>query len=151
MTAFCLVGAALVVVKHRANIRRLLAGTENRIGDGPMRQTLLRGLHVLALGFWFGGAAFFNFVAAPTIFDSFKQVVNDGPSDRTANQTIIPADATDADEERPRQCSGRVGGRADLPAVLPDAGDLRRGRARHRPELVPRRAGAVGPPLAGLL
>lgn len=93
VTAFCVVGSALVIVKHRGNIRRLLAGTENRIGDGPMRQTLLRGLHILALGFWFGGAAFFNFVSAPTIFDSFKQVVNDGPSDRTAYQTIIPPDA----------------------------------------------------------
>jgi hypothetical protein len=58
-----------------------------------MRQTLLRGLHLLALGLWFGGAAFFNFVSAPTIFDSFKRVVSDGPSDRTAHQTIIPPDA----------------------------------------------------------
>ncbi len=93
VTTFCVVGSALVVVKHRGNIRRLLAGTENRIGDGPMRQTLLRGLHLLALGFWFGGAAFFNFVSAPAIFDSFKQVVNEGPSDRTALQTIIAPDA----------------------------------------------------------
>jgi acyl-phosphate glycerol 3-phosphate acyltransferase len=93
VTTFCLVGSALVIVKHRGNVRRLLAGTENRIGDGPMRQTLLRGQHLLALGFWFGGAAFFNFVTAPTIFDSFKRVVNDGQSDRTAHQTIIPPDA----------------------------------------------------------
>lgn len=100
VTAFCVVGAALVLVKHRANIRRLLAGTENRVGDGPMRQTLLRGLHVLALGLWFGGAAFFNFVSAPTIFDSFKRVVNDGPSDRTARQTIIPADAEQPTKDR---------------------------------------------------
>ncbi|HET6573693.1 MAG TPA: glycerol-3-phosphate 1-O-acyltransferase PlsY, partial [Fimbriiglobus sp.] len=99
VTAFCLVGSALVVVKHRGNIRRLLAGTENRIGDGPMRQTLLRGLHILALGFWFGGAGFFSFVAAPAIFDSFKQVVNDGPSDRTAHQTIIPPGATDKEKK----------------------------------------------------
>ncbi|HVK19415.1 MAG TPA: glycerol-3-phosphate 1-O-acyltransferase PlsY [Fimbriiglobus sp.] len=94
VTAFCLVGSALVIVKHWGNIRRLLAGTENRIGDGPMRQTLLRGLHILTLGFWFGGAAFFNFVSAPTIFDSFKQVVNGGASDRTAHQAIVPPDAT---------------------------------------------------------
>lgn len=99
VTAFCVVGSALVIGKHLGNIRRLLAGTENRVGDGPMRQTLLRGLHILALGFWFGGAAFFSFVAAPTIFDSFKQVVNDGPSDRTAHQTIIPADAPQAQKD----------------------------------------------------
>lgn len=92
VTAFCVVGAALVVVKHKGNIRRLLAGTENQVGDGPMRQTLLRGLHLLALGLWFGGAAFFNFVSAPTIFASFEEVVNTAPSDRTAHVPIVPAD-----------------------------------------------------------
>ncbi len=99
VTAYCIVGAGLVIVKHKGNIRRLLAGTENRTGDGPMRQTLLRGLHLLALGSWFGGAAFFNFVSAPAIFASFEEVVNTGPSDRTANQTIIPADAP-ADQKK---------------------------------------------------
>jgi hypothetical protein len=94
VTVFCVVGVAFVVVKHKGNILRLLAGTESRIGDGPMRQTLLRGLHLLAVGFWFGGAGFFNFVVAPAIFDSFKHVVADQPSDRTANVRILPADAT---------------------------------------------------------
>jgi len=94
VTLYLLVGTGLVIVKHRANIKRLLAGTENRIGDFPMRQPVLRGLHVLALGLWFGGAAFFNFVAAVPIFESFKQVVNAGPSDRTAYETIIPPDAS---------------------------------------------------------
>lgn len=93
ITLYLLVGTGFVVAKHRANVRRLVAGTENRIGDFPMRQTLLRVLHVLALGMWFGGAAFFNFVAAVPIFDSFKQVVNAGPSDRTAYQEIIRPDA----------------------------------------------------------
>jgi glycerol-3-phosphate acyltransferase PlsY len=32
LTLFCWAGAALVVLLHRANIRRLLAGTEHRIG-----------------------------------------------------------------------------------------------------------------------
>jgi acyl phosphate:glycerol-3-phosphate acyltransferase len=59
-----------------------------------MRPTLIRSLHVLALGTWFGGAAFFNFVAAPAIFESFKEVVNGSPSDRTAFETIISSDAT---------------------------------------------------------
>src|SRR5262249_35012161 len=84
-----------VFVKHRGNIKRLLAGTENRIGDLPMRDTLVRGVHVLALGLWFGGAAFFNLVAAVPIFDSFKQVVNDSPSDRTAYVNIVPPGTTD--------------------------------------------------------
>ena len=56
-------------------------------------------LHVLALGLWFGGAAFFNFAAAPTVFASFKEVVSAGPSDRTAGRTIIDpgADVKDKD------------------------------------------------------
>jgi acyl-phosphate glycerol 3-phosphate acyltransferase len=99
VTAFCFVGAGMVVVKHRGNVRRLLAGTENRTGDGLMRQTGLRALHLLALGFWFGGAGFFNFVAAPAIFDSFKEVVNGGPSDRTAGEAIVPSDAPQARKE----------------------------------------------------
>jgi hypothetical protein len=54
-----------------------------------MSQTLLKVIHVLALGMWFGGAAFFNFIAAVPIFVSFKEVVNAGPSDRTAYHQII--------------------------------------------------------------
>ncbi|MBX9622344.1 MAG: DUF4149 domain-containing protein [Gemmataceae bacterium] len=56
-------------------------------------------LHVLALGLWFGGAAFFNFAAAPAIFTSFKQVVYAGPSDRTAGRTIIDPAAKDAEKD----------------------------------------------------
>lgn len=62
-----------------------------------MRCTLCRYLHVLALGLWFGGAAFFNFVTAPTIFESFKQVVHAGPSDRTAQVKIIEDDSPHKD------------------------------------------------------
>jgi acyl-phosphate glycerol 3-phosphate acyltransferase len=93
VTLYLLLGTGLVFVKHRANLRRLVAGTENRIGEFAMRETIVRGLHLLALGLWFGGAAFFNFGTAVPIFDSFKQVVYAGPSDRTAYETIIAADA----------------------------------------------------------
>jgi glycerol-3-phosphate acyltransferase PlsY len=85
VTLYLLIGTAVVVVKHRSNIGRLWAGTESRLGDFAMRETLVRGLHVLALGMWFGGAGFFNFVSAPLIFQSFDAVVKGGPSDRTAN------------------------------------------------------------------
>jgi acyl-phosphate glycerol 3-phosphate acyltransferase len=91
ITLYLLAGAAMVFVKHRGNISRLLQCNENRIGDFTMRQPFLRVLHLLALGLWFGGAAFFNFVAAPAIFESFKTVVFTNPSDRTAGVTIIPA------------------------------------------------------------
>ncbi len=99
VTLYCLLGSLLVAVKHRANVRRLLAGTENRVGDSPLRHTTLRTLHVLAVGFWFGGAGFFNFVAAPAVFESFTRVVNDGPSDRTAHRTIISPVASEADRK----------------------------------------------------
>lgn len=104
VTLYLLIGTGFVFLKHRANVRRLVAGTESRIGDFAMRDTVVRGLHVLALGLWFGGAAFFVFIATLPIFASFKQVVNDGPSDRTANQKIFdPGDAKDADEIQKRK------------------------------------------------
>ncbi|MBN9522684.1 DUF4149 domain-containing protein [bacterium] len=59
-----------------------------------MRLTVLKAFHLLALGLWFGGAAFFNFVTALTIFETFPKVVDDGPSDRTAHQRIIRPDAS---------------------------------------------------------
>ena len=94
VTLYLLIGTAFVVLKHRGNVVRLITGSESRIGDFPMRDTVVRGLHILALGLWFGGAAFFNFGTAIAIFASFKEVVNAGPSDRTAHETIIPADAS---------------------------------------------------------
>jgi glycerol-3-phosphate acyltransferase PlsY len=74
-----------------------------------VRPTIVRGLHILALGLWFGGAAFFNFVTAPLIFQSFEQVVNAGPSDRTANETIVPADA---DPQRKKDLASALAGAA---------------------------------------
>jgi len=109
VTLYLVLGTLMVFVKHRANVKRLLAGTENRIGDFGMRETVVRGVHVLALGLWFGGAAFFNFGTAVPIFDSFKSVVNAGPSDRTANETIIPADAS---PERKAALSSALAGSA---------------------------------------
>lgn len=109
VTLYLLAGATLVILKHRSNIARLAAGTESRVGDFTMRQPALRTLHVLALGIWFGGSAFFNFVAAPLIFESFKQVVDNGPSDRTANETIIPADAS---AERKKDLASALSGAA---------------------------------------
>ncbi|MGL4420430.1 MAG: glycerol-3-phosphate acyltransferase, partial [Gemmataceae bacterium] len=88
--AYLVVGGLFVIFKHRANIARLWNGTENQVGDFPRRESLIGGLHLLALGFWFGGAGFFNFVAAPTIFSAFENVVSSSPSDRTALVPIVP-------------------------------------------------------------
>ena len=99
VTGYCLLGAAVVLVRHRGNLGRLRAGTENRLGDRPMRHTLLKGLHLVAVGLWFGGAAFFNFGTAPAIFASFQQVVETAPSDRTAGKPLLPPGATDDDKK----------------------------------------------------
>jgi glycerol-3-phosphate acyltransferase PlsY len=100
VTLYVLLGSAFVVVKHRSNIGRLARGTENRImAESDRRQNVLRTIHVLALGMWFGGAAFFNFFAAPAIFASFKDVVHAGKSDRTADVTIIAADASQKEKD----------------------------------------------------
>ena len=78
-----------------------------------MNQTAVRAIHVLALGMWFGGAGFFNFVAAPTIFESFKQVVHDAPSDRTAFVPIVPpsvsADSENAEKTRENLANALAG------------------------------------------
>jgi glycerol-3-phosphate acyltransferase PlsY len=84
LTGFCLAGAAMVTVKHHGNIRRLLAGSENRLGERPMFDYLQRALHLLALALLLGGSVFFNFLAAPALFASFKDVAKTAPNDRTA-------------------------------------------------------------------
>lgn len=108
-TGYCLFGSAFVIGKHRTNIRRLLAGTESRMGDWSMRNTILKAMHLLALGVWFGGAGFFNFVVAVSLFASFEKVVNDVPSDRTAFQTIISPNAT---PEEKKALGSALGGSA---------------------------------------
>lgn len=60
-----------------------------------MRAIAVRSLHVLAIGFWFGGAGFFNFVAARSLFPSFEAVVASSPSDRTAFIPIVPPGTSD--------------------------------------------------------
>jgi len=74
-----------------------------------MREPILRGLHIIALGLCFGGAAFFIFFATPPIFRSFEQVVQGGPSDRTAGETIIPSNAS---PERKKALASALAGAA---------------------------------------
>ena len=107
VTVFCMVGSVVVIVKHRTNIARLWIGTESRIGDSAWRHLLLRMLHVLAVGFWFGSGTFFVFVATVPIFDSFADVVKTQPNTRTANVRIVP-DGT-SDSQRDQLASGLAG------------------------------------------
>ena len=95
VTLFCLVGSALLILKHHSNIRRLLRGSENKLEDTPTLASLSRVIHVMAVGMWFGGAVMFNFVSAPLIFGSFTQVVAGSPSDRTAGVDIAANTTTE--------------------------------------------------------
>jgi acyl-phosphate glycerol 3-phosphate acyltransferase len=82
LTYFCAVAAALVIARHFSNIRRLFAGTEGQLKENALARKLSRIVHVLALGFWFGGAALFSFVATPIIFDAFGKLVENRTGSR---------------------------------------------------------------------
>ena len=68
LTLFCFVAAGLVILRHGSNIVRLWRGTENRLKESTAMSQLSKIIHVLAVGLWFGSAAFFILVAAPAIF-----------------------------------------------------------------------------------
>lgn len=70
-TLFCLMASALVFVRHRGNVARLLEGTEPRMNHHPALLTLAKTIHVLALGAWFGSAIFFSLPVALSLFGSF--------------------------------------------------------------------------------
>jgi glycerol-3-phosphate acyltransferase PlsY len=72
VTLFCLVAAALIIVKHRANLGRLVKGTENRLQETPTMLRLSKTLHVLAVGLWFGSSVFFSLIVALSLFSTFE-------------------------------------------------------------------------------
>ena len=78
-TWFCVVASAVVIVKHHANIGRLLKGNENQLKDSILMIQLTKSLHVLALGMWFGMAIFFTFVVAFSLFGSFDAAARQDP------------------------------------------------------------------------
>jgi glycerol-3-phosphate acyltransferase PlsY len=84
LTVFCFVVAALVFLRHRANINRLLHGTENRVQETAAMLVLSKTLHVLALGLWFGSSAFFSLVATPVIFHTFAALAENPHDARPA-------------------------------------------------------------------
>lgn len=109
LTSLCLFGGGLLVLKHRANIRRILAGTENRMEDKPMFQVMARAIHVLALGLWFGSAVMFNLIVAPILFfEAFPAVVASAPSDRTAYLDIT----REANDEQKKNLATSLAGSA---------------------------------------
>jgi glycerol-3-phosphate acyltransferase PlsY len=79
LTGFSLLTAALVVVRHRSNIARLIRGQESRIANSQGFAMLTRVLHVLALGLWFGSGVFFTFVVGLTLFHTFEGWAGERP------------------------------------------------------------------------
>ena len=73
VTAFCLFGTVLVVLRHAGNVRRLLHGSENRLKDSPAMLLLSKTAHVLALGLWFGTVVFFV-VATLVMIQTFEEI-----------------------------------------------------------------------------
>jgi acyl-phosphate glycerol 3-phosphate acyltransferase len=82
LTYFCLLGAALVTLRHRANLHRLLRGNENRLKESPAMLHLSKSLHVLALGLWFGSAVFFTFVVGLSLFSTFERLASEPGANR---------------------------------------------------------------------
>jgi acyl-phosphate glycerol 3-phosphate acyltransferase len=76
---FCVAVAALVAVRHHANVRRLLNGTENRLKERSAMSRLTKVLHLLSLGLWFGGIVMFS-LAAAVIFSTADRLARSDES-----------------------------------------------------------------------
>jgi hypothetical protein len=115
ITLFCILAAILIVLRHRANVVRLLHGTENRIKDGPAMFTFTKTLHVLALGLWFGTVVFFTFVIGLTIFNTFESI----GADVEHRPTWFPATSDflkiEGKLDGPREQGTRAGGAVITP------------------------------------
>ncbi|HZU37734.1 MAG TPA: glycerol-3-phosphate 1-O-acyltransferase PlsY [Gemmataceae bacterium] len=74
LTIFCVLAAALIIVKHRGNIGRLRQGNENRMRESSTLLTAMKVVHLLSLGLWFGVIVFFTFFVGLSLFDSFETV-----------------------------------------------------------------------------
>ncbi|MGE3807927.1 MAG: glycerol-3-phosphate 1-O-acyltransferase PlsY [Gemmataceae bacterium] len=86
LTAFCFVTAALVFLRHRANIGRLLHGTESQAKWVPV-MIFSKTAHVLALGLWFGSLTFFTFVVALVTFHTFEAM---GANPEAVERQFLP-------------------------------------------------------------
>jgi glycerol-3-phosphate acyltransferase PlsY len=72
LSIFCLVAAGLVALRHQANIGRLLRNNENSLRETPTMLLLVKTVHVLAVGLWFGTTIFFSFVVGLSLLRTFE-------------------------------------------------------------------------------
>jgi glycerol-3-phosphate acyltransferase PlsY len=82
LTLFCLVALALVFLRHRANITRLLHGNENRLREISAMTDLAKIIHIWSLGLWFGTTMFFTFVVGLSLFGSFEAISEKARAER---------------------------------------------------------------------
>lgn len=75
LLGFTILSAAFVWVKHLANIRRILQGTENKVQDSLMWHGMGNLIFMLALSVWLGSYFFFTFVLGPGVFQWFESAV----------------------------------------------------------------------------
>jgi glycerol-3-phosphate acyltransferase PlsY len=81
-TLFCLLAAGFIVLRHRANLGRLLRGDENRLAETPALEHFRKVLHAWVLGLWFGSGVFFSFVVGWDLFTTFERVAAQAPAER---------------------------------------------------------------------
>ncbi len=89
LTFFAFLAVGLVFVRHRANIRRLLQGNENRLSETTTLLFLTKTIHVLAMGLWFGTTIFF-LVVALVLFHTFEGLGE--PEGHRSSWLPLPAD-----------------------------------------------------------
>jgi acyl-phosphate glycerol 3-phosphate acyltransferase len=117
VTLFCLLAAALVGTRHRANLRRLFHGNENRVKDSPAMLHLSKTLHVLAVGLWFGTVVFFT-ITGLVLFGAFERLSTE--KDRPLWFPLPSAFAKEPPSDKfPNPLSKEQGSRAAGYAVSP--------------------------------
>jgi acyl-phosphate glycerol 3-phosphate acyltransferase len=120
VTLFCLIAAGLIFVRHRANVGRLLHGSENRLKDTPTMLHFSKIIHVLALGLWFGTVIFFSFVVGLNLFGTFERIAAEVPEKRPVWLPMWrAADGSSPDAAFPEPLRKEQGTRAAGVAIAP--------------------------------
>ena len=91
-TLFCLTAAALVLLRHQANLPRLGQGKENQLKESAFMLNLARSLHVLALGTCFGAQVMF-LILGLQLFPTFDKIVQE-PEDKRPIWLRVPPELT---------------------------------------------------------
>jgi acyl-phosphate glycerol 3-phosphate acyltransferase len=120
LTLFCLIAVALIFLRHRTNISRLLHGNENRLKETPAMLHFTKILHVLALGLWFGTVIFFSFVVGLNLFETFERIAAEPPEKREVWFPVWNAyDGPPPDKAFPDPLRKEQGTRAAGTAIVP--------------------------------